>query len=192
VKQKIERSCAGCRLKDDKTKFVRIVAAPGGELAVDVDYKAEGRSLYLCPKFSCIKAVLKKGRLFKLLRMSPFSLTAEELFGMINEAYKKKLFSLLNLCRKGKNLALGRQLVEAKIRDKKAYVVLIAKDAAFRTKKAFYNMKKEVKIVEWGKKDEYGAALGVRPVAVIAVTQNGLAFKINNLIEKLLELEGSQ
>ena len=58
-----QRSCMGCRAVRHKSELIRCVKSPTGEVAVDLDGKAQGRGAYVCKNLECL-AKVKKKRLF--------------------------------------------------------------------------------------------------------------------------------
>jgi predicted RNA-binding protein YlxR (DUF448 family) len=60
------RRCAGCRQIRPKSDFWRIVRLyPSGAVQLDT---GQGRSAYLCPQASCLKAARHKNRLGRALK----------------------------------------------------------------------------------------------------------------------------
>ena len=50
---------------------------------------------------------------------------------------KDRVYSLLSLCAKAGRLTSGNFSVESAVKDNKAYIVIVAKDASKNTKKLF-------------------------------------------------------
>ena len=63
-----DRSCVGCRKKQEKGRLIRVVRSPEGEVSLDKTGRSPGRGAYLCPLGSCLETALKKGGLGKSLR----------------------------------------------------------------------------------------------------------------------------
>lgn len=186
-RSRTERTCVGCGLKADKRDFVRITVGLAGEIMVDVDQMMEGRGAYLCPVLGCVKKALKKERLYRVLRVAEPPLTHCTLFELIENSYRERFFSLLRLCRKERKLMMGRGMVENGLKRGKVCFILLAKDAAPRTKRAFLDG--GVQAIELWSKEEYRLALDVRPLAVLGIGGEGLATKLLSVADKLLRLE---
>ena len=62
------RMCAGCRETAPKQQLLRVVRAPGGEIAVDAAGRAPGRGGYVHPAGGCIEAAVVSGGLARALR----------------------------------------------------------------------------------------------------------------------------
>ena len=100
---------------------------------------------------------------------------------------QNKIFSLLGLAAKGRNLVSGEfQTMEA-IRSQSAYLVLVAQDASDNTKKLFHDKSSyyEIPVYDYGTKDDLGRAIGKDLRSSLGVCEEGLA----NAIIKQLEIE---
>jgi uncharacterized protein len=62
-----ERTCVGCRTKQEKNQLVRIVGTPEGA-AVDGTKTAPGRGAYVCDNDVCWRTAAQKGTLARALR----------------------------------------------------------------------------------------------------------------------------
>lgn len=69
LKQLPERSCVGCRKKDGKKSFLRLVRTPAGDILWDWTGRAAGRGAYLCPSKACLEQAFKKGGLARSLHI---------------------------------------------------------------------------------------------------------------------------
>lgn len=102
---------------------------------------------------------------------------------------RQKLLNMLGLCRVSGHLKSGDAMCEEAIRQKKAKLVLIAKDASdntrkkFRDKAAFY----QIEAVELPfAKSEMGKAMGLGERSVAAVTDQGLADSLQRMIHTVM------
>ncbi|MBW1712203.1 MAG: YlxR family protein [Deltaproteobacteria bacterium] len=57
---KPERSCFGCGRKTDKRALIRLALTKEGQVLVDLEQRAGGRGLYVCPKTDCFKRAAKR------------------------------------------------------------------------------------------------------------------------------------
>lgn len=98
----------------------------------------------------------------------------------------KKVFSLLGIATKSRNIASGEFLTEKAVKEHRAALVLVAEDASDNTRKMFGNMcdYHKVPIYFFGSKDELGHAMGKEFRASLAVLDKGLA----DAIEKQLKM----
>jgi len=98
---------------------------------------------------------------------------------------EKKLLSLLGLAAKAGKVASGEFSVEKAVKERKAFLVLVADDASDNTKKNFRNMCAfyEVPIVFCADKEVLGHSIGKVFRACTAVTDEGFARAILKLTE---------
>lgn len=85
------RSCLICRKVAPKPEFWRIVRIyPHHQIALD---EGMGRSAYLCPNESCLRAAQKKNRLGKALKAAiPESVYGELMCRLVNDSVAKDEF----------------------------------------------------------------------------------------------------
>lgn len=88
-----------------------------------------------------------------------------------------KVYSLLGLAERGRNVASGEFSVEKAVKEGRAFLVIVATDASNNTKKKFQNMTDFYKVTYYmyGTKEEIGHSIGKEFRATVAVTNEGLA-----------------
>ena len=96
-----------------------------------------------------------------------------------------RVLSLLGIAARGRNLVSGEFAVEKAVKERKAFLVIVAHEASDNTKKKFRNMCEfyEVPIAEYGTKDSLGHAIGKEERSSIGITDQGLSNGILKLIE---------
>ena len=102
---------------------------------------------------------------------------------------RQKLLNMLGLCRISGNLKSGDAMCEEAIRQRKAELVLIAKDASDNTRKKFKDKASFYKIEAVDlpfDKSEMGKAMGLGERSVAAVTDKGLADSLRQMIHKVM------
>jgi predicted RNA-binding protein YlxR (DUF448 family) len=57
------RTCVVCHTTKPKRELLRVVRTPQGHVELDAGGKKSGRGAYLCAKYSCWEAALKRHRL---------------------------------------------------------------------------------------------------------------------------------
>ncbi len=97
----------------------------------------------------------------------------------------KKVFSLIGIATKSRNIVSGEFSTEKAVKEHKAALVIVAEDASDNTKKKFANMCTfyKVPIYYFGEKTELGHFMGKEFRASLAVLDRGLA----DAIEKQLK-----
>ncbi len=99
-----------------------------------------------------------------------------------------KIYSLLGLATKSRNLVSGEFMTENAVKAKKAVLVIVSTDASDNTKKMFSDMCDfyHVPLIIYGTKDELGHAMGKELRASLAITDKGFA---NNVMKQLEEIK---
>lgn len=97
----------------------------------------------------------------------------------------RKFYSLLGLCKRSGNVAAGETAAEQAVRKEKAALLVLAEDASANTKKKFRNSAAYygIPLVETGRKEELGRAIGAEQRSILAVTEEGFARKLEALAE---------
>jgi ribosomal protein L7Ae-like RNA K-turn-binding protein len=97
----------------------------------------------------------------------------------------KKIYSLLGLAQKSRNLVSGSFMTEKTIKDGKARLVIVSGDAANNTKKMFGDKCTHYKVpfYIYGESMEMGHALGKEARVSLAVTDAGFAATIKKHLE---------
>lgn len=100
---------------------------------------------------------------------------------------QNKVLSFLGLSMKAGKLLSGEFSVEQAVKANKAFIVIVAEDASENTKKlfkdkcTFYNIPE----YEYGTKEQLGRAIGKEIRASVAVTDSGLANKIEQELKTM-------
>ena len=99
--------------------------------------------------------------------------------------FDKKIYSLLSIATKAGCLTSGEDLSEKAVKNKKAYIVIIATDASDNTKKMFVNSCKyyDVPIYFYGDKISLGHAIGKNYRASLAILDKGFYESIKKNLE---------
>lgn len=97
-----------------------------------------------------------------------------------------KIYGLIGICQKAGKLASGELACEIAIKNKEAYLVILAEDASKNTNKKFNDkcQYKNVPLAVFGTKESLGNAIGKVTRASIAVTDEKLAQKVAELIKQ--------
>ena len=99
---------------------------------------------------------------------------------------EKKIYSLLGLATKSRNIVSGEFMTEKAIKEGKAHLVIVGVDSSDNTKKMFTNMCEfyEVPIYFYGKKEDLGHAMGKELRSSVAVTDPGFAKSLRKLLNE--------
>lgn len=98
-----------------------------------------------------------------------------------------RVLSFISLANKAGRVQSGEFAAEKAIKELKAFVVILAEDASYNTKKHFKDMcsYRDVPIYEYGTKEILGAALGKEFRTSVAITDKGFS---DNIIKLLAEV----
>ena len=105
---------------------------------------------------------------------------------------EKKIYNLLGLATKSRNLVSGEFSTEKAVKEHKAALVIVAVNASDNTKKNFTNMCTyyNVPIYFFGEKNDLGHAMGKEFRASLAVFDKGLADAIEKQLKMMQDMNG--
>jgi len=185
------RTCVGCQArfsagKDARTPadlHVRVVLGPAAsagaapELAVDFAGSSFGRGAHVHVRPACLERACRAG--FAKAWKRPVSASPSELARQIVQAADQRIRGLLQGARRAKLVAIGDDARERLSRGEGALAVVAVDAGASATKGALASLVREGKVVAFGTKAELGALFGREEVAVVAITNPGVATEIH-------------
>jgi ribosomal protein L7Ae-like RNA K-turn-binding protein len=100
---------------------------------------------------------------------------------------EKKVYNLLGIAAKSRNVASGEFSTEKAVKEHRAALVVVAVDASDNTKKMFTNMCTyyNVPIFLFGEKNDLGHAIGKEFRASLAVLDKGLSDAIERQLKMM-------
>lgn len=170
-----ERTCAGCGKRAAANELMRVVHDPSsGEVAVDLAGSGFGRGAHFHPTPDCVAKSLRGGlaRVFK----SKVVADAEAIGDEIVEAADRRIEGLLAGARRAGQLAVGSEVVVEALREGRAELVMVARDAAAAAK--LPEVEKAVasgKALAFADKRRLGSLMTREEVAVVAIIHPGVA-----------------
>ncbi|MGI6049386.1 MAG: L7Ae/L30e/S12e/Gadd45 family ribosomal protein [Acetivibrionales bacterium] len=100
---------------------------------------------------------------------------------------ENRIYSFIGLAKKAGAVLAGEGIVRAAIKNRRAFLVIMAKDASPNTKRkietALFNS--TVTMLEFGHKENLGHMLGKAQLSVIAITDGGFAGRIKEMVEQV-------
>ncbi len=185
------RTCIGCGCRDDAAALVRLVVADG-EVAFDAlfvsgephrHHKASagtrlGRGAHLHARADCIaKAPKGLARAFRCeVRAS-----AAELGQRLVDACDRRMVGLLLAARRTRMLAVGGDAACAAVRDGAPLVVVALDAGSVATSLEIKGAVADGHAIAWKTKNQLGALLGEKAVALCAVRHVGIAEQLKIL-----------
>lgn len=99
---------------------------------------------------------------------------------------QNKIFSLLGLATRSRNLVSGEFMTETMVKRGEAKLVIVGEDASRNTQKLFTNMCNfyQVPLYFFGTKEELGHSMGKEMRASLAVTDEGFAKSLQKMLEE--------
>lgn len=173
--KRTERTCAGCGQHAAAEELVRVVHDPSsGEVAVDLAGGGFGRGAHFHPSVACVTKAVKSGlaRVFK----APITADAKALADAIVVAADRRIEGLLGGANRARQLAVGSDVVVEAIREGRAELVVVARDAAAAAKLA--EVERAIasgKAIAWSDKKVLGVITHRDEVAVVAILAPGVA-----------------
>lgn len=180
------RSCVACRAVRPKAELLRVHAAPGGMLGVDLG-GGSGRGAYVCPRRSCLEQAVKRGEFARCLKVTLAPIEVQVLEGLIRERASRKVSSLLGLARRARKVVSGARAVESAMKRHTARLVLTAADASASSVAKIRALAAEVGATCYRGpgKEQLGDAVGGAPRACIAVTDLHFAEAVMSVLSKI-------
>ncbi|MGH7412022.1 MAG: DUF448 domain-containing protein [Candidatus Methylomirabilis sp.] len=177
------RSCVSCRAVRSRTELVRVHAAPGGALAVDLG-GGVGRGAYICPRRSCLEQAATRGEFARRLKVTLAPISVETLEGLIRERVSRKVVSLLGLARRARGVVSGTDAVRSALNRHTARLILVADDASANSVPKILALAAAggATSVQVLGKEELGAAVGGAPRSCVAVIDPQFADAIKSVL----------
>jgi predicted RNA-binding protein YlxR (DUF448 family) len=184
------RSCLVCRVKGDKSKLLRFVRAPDGEICFDEKEIVNQRGNWVCANKSCLLVAFKKRMLFRAertLSTEPLAMIAN-----INSRLKKSILSRLGLlCELGR-IEVGKCATLAMLNQGNAQILVLANDISLGSIENITRVAKSscVPIVESNFcMEEMGLAVGRRKTGVVGLFKNRITDEVVFRLAKLKGIE---
>ncbi len=184
------RTCVGCGKSKSKDHLIRFIVSPEGKLELDYRGTYPSRGAYLCPRKECFDAAEKKGNWRKSLDVARVVFEKERLFQTLLSVNRTRLLHAVGLAQKAGRLLSGADQVKEGLERGAVKLLILSEDASANTLDNFRYMADSlgVEIVQALSMEDWGAALGKKPRATLAVTDGPFARKIYHEIEIYTDL----
>ena len=159
------RTCVGCGQRvvvgSGSADLVRLLLAPGGEVAVDTGRRGIGRGAHVHPRRVCLEkasarglARAAKGRIDRVVTENGReALCPDVLAGAVRSAIDLRIRGLLAVASRSRQVALGTDAVAEATRQGEAHAVVVACDAAATIERVEVSRAvAEGRAVAWGTK----------------------------------------
>jgi uncharacterized protein len=167
------RTCVGCRQLGTPADLVRMVLAPDGGVAFDLAGGSMGRGAWVHPTGTCLHKAAKNTARALRADGSP---DVDALMLALAAAAKRRGLGLIGAAHRARHLVVGGDACKEVFGAGKARLVVLAADAKAATQEEWLDrVAADTRLVVWSTKAELGAILGREELAVMVVTDVGLA-----------------
>jgi predicted RNA-binding protein YlxR (DUF448 family)/ribosomal protein L30E len=173
-----ERTCVGCGRTDEPGAMARVVAAPDGQIAVDLSGGAFGRGAYVHPSRGCL-ASAPRG-LTKSFRR-PVDASAARLAGLLESAANRRIGGLLGSAVRSGQVALGAEAAGGAWQTGRVDLLVVARDAAAAA--AVGSVMQAIAqggAIAWGTKAELGRMVGRSELAVLGIASRSISTAVRS------------
>lgn len=202
------RTCIGCRVADSRARLVRMVVSPEGQILFDLSGGAFGRGAWTHPTEACLKRaakVMQSGvqKQLQAIRSDvasdpdalkrptdsspdPRAVAAvhlDSLLTALGEAASRRAAGLVSAANRAGHLALGGDAAKAAFAEGRARLIVLATDARSASREVWLESAvAKGLVVGWAKKSELGALFGREELAVLVITDDGLARSLREVL----------
>ncbi|MCP4676827.1 MAG: DUF448 domain-containing protein [Deltaproteobacteria bacterium] len=179
------RTCVACKKQDVPDAFLRVVATPDDQVAIDLRRNLGGRGANICPTRACVEAVFNKRALSRVLKRPVRHPKAEEFIDDLKAALLRQLETLARSSAGSRHVVFGADLAERALRAGQADCLLIAMDTARRDQLTDRAVSADVPVATIENKEQLGALFGRVPTGTVAITDRGLARAIERVSQRI-------
>jgi predicted RNA-binding protein YlxR (DUF448 family) len=181
-----ERTCVSCRKKGGKGELIKLALAPSG-VVVDYNERLPGRGAYVCPGRGCIDDALDGRALSRAFKCKVPAQDKPLFYEELTKRVEKKAASLLGMSKKSGHVAAGFDAAVEAARKHPGGLFVLAHDISENTgQKLMGALPTEgTRMVKFSSKDGLGMMLGGQPVAVVYISEHGLAAALYREIDRL-------
>lgn len=192
-----ERTCVGCRRKDEPAALVRLVPTDAPpHLAPDIGRKGalglRGRGVWVHPKRPCVRAAVERDRLGRSLRRA-IDLDVSALEEALRAAHARRLEGLLLAGARRRRVSVGAVATRDALDAKRAQALVVASDAAGRRDELMEAAARiGRRVVVFSTKSQLGRLLGREEVGVIGILDGGIASEVVETGRRLRDLSEAE
>lgn len=184
-----ERTCAGCRARDDREVLLRFAHVAGHVPAIVPDFAAKlgGRGIWVHARSACLNRAVRGG--FSRALRTQVDVDFPTIQASACTQIRRRLEGLLAAARRRRGLALGTDAVRISLAACTAHLLLVAKDAAGRRDELIaHATERRVTVIELSTKEELGRLMGKETLGLLAVLDVRIAREIADSARSLAGL----
>ncbi|MEA5113795.1 MAG: DUF448 domain-containing protein [Geobacteraceae bacterium] len=125
-----QRTCISCRKTNDKSRLIRYVLSPEGEIVPDIANKLPGRGVYTCVDMGCARKAVERNLFSRSLKRAAEPQNADKLCAHIVRCMEERISSYIALANKAGKIVSGSDMVMENLRKKTSQgkLALLAND----------------------------------------------------------------
>ena len=194
-----ERLCAGCRehgAREDLVRFAIHVEDGVAMLVPDVTRKLGGRGVSVHPTAKCLALAVDRGG-FARAASARIDTDAKALGAMLAAQLEQRARGLVQAAIRGRHATLGDDTTQKALAERRVVSVVLASDAAARTAELSETLGRltvgrlggHAHVL--GTKAELGKLVGRDELAVVGITDEGIAAALAHVVEQLRGVSGT-
>ncbi|HEY2406715.1 MAG TPA: DUF448 domain-containing protein [Polyangiaceae bacterium] len=176
------RTCVGCRELGAPAEFVRVVAAPDGELIPDLSGSAFGRGAWVHADARCIKQAVPRG--FARTLKANITANPASFLALLRAQAERRALSLIGSAFRARKAAAGSTAVRDAAAAGTVRLLVVASDARAAAETAWVDaLVVAGRARAFANKEILGNAIGRPETGVIAILDNGLAAALGRALD---------
>lgn len=182
-----QRSCLGCRARQDKDLLIRFVLSNENEVLPDLDNKLPGRGSYTCINKECLNRAVVQRQFKRSFKQDVSVMPAEEMVSHIRQLLFVRIIGLVGLANRAGMVIGGGSMVSDALKSRvKPGLVIVATDVSevIGAKIIFLADVHKVPHRTALTKDDFGAILGKAPRSALAIKSGGFVGQLLKAIDR--------
>ena len=177
------RRCIATGTVGDRSRLLRFVVHPSGELVPDVASRLPGRGLWLTPRREILESAITR-RLFARSARRPVAIPPG-LADRVENMLVQRCCDLIGLARRAGLAVAGVEKVREAVRTEKAGLLVLALDGTDGGRRKMCSLGRELPVAIVLTAAEMGAIFGRDHVVNVAIGSGGLSDRIIGVAEKI-------
>jgi predicted RNA-binding protein YlxR (DUF448 family)/ribosomal protein L7Ae-like RNA K-turn-binding protein len=188
-----DRTCVGCRRKDDPAALLRLAVSPeppfvAPDLGVRGGRARPGRGLSVHPRLECIRAAAERGGIARSLRRA-VQIDGEGLARAAAAAYARRCDGLLLAAGRRRLLTVGTDVTREALSQGRLEALVVAEDAAGRRDEVLGAAARlGCHALVFSTKERLGRLFGREEVGVLGILDAGIASEVVACGQHAMEL----
>lgn len=182
-----QRSCLGCRARQDKDSLIRFVLSNENEVLPDLDNKLPGRGSYTCINKECLNRAVVQRQFKRSFKQDVSVMPTEEMVSHIRQLLFVRIIGLVGLANRAGMAIGGGSMVSDALKSRVIPgLVIVATDVSevIGSKIIFLADVHKVPHRTALTKDDFGAILGKAPRSALAIKSGGFVGQLLKAIDR--------